>query len=305
MKAGLGRGGGEGLVRALPVGVAGAELVERFVLDVEEATLLEVWHREPPASLHVEEHTVGENVTHGALRALLDVELGVGLGRVKLESRSRREARFEGVEEPLRKVSILDAFGTGLRDGGVEAAADEGHLHEVVEVAGLEGGVLAVVGKAQELLCAGLELALFLEVGDEARGDERRGTGTAAETDLAEHWPVSTAALVVRDATGRAELERARYEEAGEAVWVGVAVDRDALQLRNLRETGATEHFLAAADFLPIVGQPLENALARVVGQGPGAERIGAVEEVAGLRFGSLGKVTKIAGLEGGEAPGC
>ena len=293
------------MVRALPVGVAGAELVERLILDVEQAALLEVWHRQPPASLHVEEDTVGENIAHGALRALLNVELGVGLGRVELEGRSRREARLKGVEEALRKVSILDAFGTGLRDGGVEAAADEGHLHEVVEVAGLEGGVLAVVGEAQELLGAGLELALLLEVGDEACRDERRSAGTAAETDLAENGPISTAALMVGDATGRAELERARNKEAGKAVWVGVAVDRDALQLRNLRETGAAEHFLAAADFLPIVRQPFEHALARVVGQGPGAARIGAVEEVAGLRFGSLGKVTKIAGLEGGEAPGC
>ena len=56
-----------------------------------------------------------------------------------------------GVEHLLGQVVVGQPVGPGVADRLVEGRSQEADLDEVVEVAGLEAGVLAVVGEGEEL----------------------------------------------------------------------------------------------------------------------------------------------------------
>ena len=61
------------------------------------------------------------------------------------------------------------------RAGPVQRRAQQGDLHEVVEVARLEGGVLAVVGEAQELARLRGQVPVALQLDERAHREDRGG----------------------------------------------------------------------------------------------------------------------------------
>ena len=61
------------------------------------------------------------------------------------------EGEIQGVEDAARELVVGEALLPSLAGGPVEGGAQQAYLHEVVEVACLEGGVLAVVGEGEDL----------------------------------------------------------------------------------------------------------------------------------------------------------
>ena len=98
------------------------------------------------------------------------------------------------------------AFG----DGAAEGRAEHGDLDEVVEVAGLQRSVLAVVGEAEELACIGEEILVGSQA---AQGGEREKRGCRAPPLRAEGrelGEIGPLASPVAHAAGEAEEELPR-----------------------------------------------------------------------------------------------
>lgn len=88
--------------------------------------------------------------------------LGVGAG-VKLQLRIDGvvlEGKVEGTEDGVGELVVLQPVGASVLGGLVEGGPQQADSDEVVEVAGLERGVLAVVGEAEQLLGGGPELGV-------------------------------------------------------------------------------------------------------------------------------------------------
>jgi hypothetical protein len=56
------------------------------------------------------------------------------------------------LEDPLRQDVVGELFPRCIFDGSEQRASQEEDLNEVVEVTGLQGGVLSIVGEAEKLL---------------------------------------------------------------------------------------------------------------------------------------------------------
>jgi hypothetical protein len=123
-----------------------ANCVERHVVDDEEAGLLEVGLRDAPAAAEVAVEVVAEHLAQRPLGLLALQVLDGGVARVLLER------QLQGLEHcAARARRGAGRSRSGGRDGAPQAGAEERDLDEVVEVAGLERGVLAVVGEAEQL----------------------------------------------------------------------------------------------------------------------------------------------------------
>ena len=146
---------GTGLLqRGVRVGeqlVVRSELVEAEVLHPDHTELLEVRVRVPPAAPLIEPDAVGQHLPERAL-GLLQVEaaqrgleqpFGADLRIRPIEAERVLRGGAQRIAPKPRRSRILQC--------AEEARADEAHEEEVVEMAGLERGVLAVVGEAEEL----------------------------------------------------------------------------------------------------------------------------------------------------------
>jgi hypothetical protein len=143
-----------------PVLLGGSEFGERFVFDDEQAGLFEVGLREPPAAHEVAVEAVGEHLAEhavgvGACRSLEFLVAGVGV-----------ERQVQRLEHLLRDLVVGEAVGAGVGDRSPECGAQQGDLDEVVEVAGLQRGVLAVVGERQQLLGICAEFGVGAQLAD-------------------------------------------------------------------------------------------------------------------------------------------
>ena len=98
---------------------------------------------------------------------------------------------------------------------GIDGRAQQADLDEVVEVTGLERGVLPVVGEAQELAGAvGDALDVLAGRGWSTRLRMRGRRAAAFRSKLAQLGEVGGLPEAVRDAAGRAEAEGRREEGA-------------------------------------------------------------------------------------------
>ena len=142
------------LQRGVRVGeqlVVRGELIEAEVLHPDHAELLEVRVRVPPAASLIEPDAVGQHLPERAL-GLLQVEAA----QRGLEQPFGADLRIRPVEAEQTllgnaQLVATEAVRAGIVQCAEKARADEAHEEEVVEVAGLERGVLAVVGEAEEL----------------------------------------------------------------------------------------------------------------------------------------------------------
>ena len=90
----------------------------------------------------------------------------------------------------------------------VQRRAQQGHLGEVVEVPGLQRGVLPVVGEAQELAGLGLEVAVALQFDERPDRQDRGGRASVVDAERRQLGALGALALGVGDAAGGLEAEQ-------------------------------------------------------------------------------------------------
>ncbi|TFE69316.1 hypothetical protein A7Q09_05340 [Methylacidiphilum sp. Yel] len=132
-------------MQAAPDVLRCAHLVEGEVLDPEEVALLEIGGCQAPPALQIPIEAVAEDVSEGPVRLLAEREPDRGVARVALDGER------QCFEDTLRELVVTDSWGGGLLGCAVQRSTEESHLHEIVEVTGLERGVLPVVGEAQNI----------------------------------------------------------------------------------------------------------------------------------------------------------
>lgn len=118
---------------------------EVLVVDAQEAGLLQVRRGEPPSALLVAVDPVGQHLPERLVDAASGAALDLGVARVLVEREvKRREHR--GRQRVEAQPDLAAAPGRF-----VQRRAQQTDLDEVVEVTGLERGVLAMVAEAQQL----------------------------------------------------------------------------------------------------------------------------------------------------------
>jgi hypothetical protein len=102
----------------------------------------------------------------------------------------------------------------------VEGRAQQRHLHEVVEVSGLQRGVLAIVGEAEELARLGPEIAVALQLDQGAHRQDGGGGTAIVDAERGQLVALRTLALGVGDpATGfQAEEKVTVNERSGDSL---------------------------------------------------------------------------------------
>ena len=90
----------------------------------------------------------------------------------------------------------------------MQRRAQQGHLREIVEMAGLQGGVLAVVGEAQELPRFGAEIPVTLQLDERAEGEDRGGGASVVHPQRCQLEAFGSLASRVGDATGGFQAEQ-------------------------------------------------------------------------------------------------
>jgi len=87
---------------------------------------------------------ISQNIAQGLFRLLFGEEFDPWIiGVIFLR-------QIQGREGPLRQFVMADPYRSGIRYGPVKGRTDKADFNEVVEVSGLQGGILAVVGEAQK-----------------------------------------------------------------------------------------------------------------------------------------------------------
>ena len=115
----------------------------RRVVDVDETGLLQVGQRDPPPFAQIHQRPILE---HGT-------QCPVGVAVIK---RFRGEGVFVDGEihrarDRRTEVDRLQTIGViGVEGGLIHSPAQADHLHEVVEVPGLQRGVLTIVHKCKQ-----------------------------------------------------------------------------------------------------------------------------------------------------------
>jgi hypothetical protein len=263
---GVGQGGMRRPVLARePLGQVAAELllvgdalVEVGVADLDQAGLLEVGGGEAPAHL-VGVDPVGDDLVHGAVALRLGAALEVGGGRVV----GRCQAGLR--ERPRRHLGVVEAVLAGRGGGLVERRAQQADLDEVVEVAGLQRGVLAVVGEAEDLAPGLLHPVDPAQVVEGAEAEDVGRGAAAARPEAGELGEVRAQPGPVGDAAGEAEAERRREERRLDP---GRVADPGAVDADRGRQVPALRFADRARVRVEPVGRhPVEDAL---VLAGPG-----------------------------------
>ena len=219
----FGRRARERRVRRGPLLLGRDELVERLVVDLEQARLLEVRRGDAPATLEVAVEAVADDVAQGGVAGALRGELRLGLARVELGWEGQLVGDLRG------QVVVGETVTAGLGGGAVQRGAEHADLDEVVEVAGLERGVLAVVGEGQQLPRDRIEGFLVAQRADRREREQTRGGAAAAGAEGAELAEVTRLATAVFDPAREAEAERRGHvrhaQPAGAFRAVGLHVD--------------------------------------------------------------------------------
>src|SRR5208337_2995314 len=245
---GLRAGAHKGCMAALPELVGPAEVAKRHVLDFQQSALLEVRRGDSPSSLEVAVYPVADDIPHCLVGVGLLGELDAGLAGIELE----RE--IEGLEDAECQLVVRDSFGTGCQRGLVERGAKQADLNKVVEMAGLERGILAVVGETQKLLRMLLERGILLEHEDDRKAQDCRGGAPAAAGERRQPAEVRISATgSVRDRTVLAKSKWSGCEEEIEATRVDESVGTNRRALGKLFAEVWSEARLRRVDFEPVL----------------------------------------------------
>ena len=255
-----------------PSPAVGGELVEPVIVDAQQPALLEVRLRHPPGAAEVLQRQIVEQVDHRRPRPL-EARPAVDRG---LHPGGRRQRKRVEQGRPQTVEGEAAVRGQGPHQGAPELD----HQHEVVEVPGLEGRVLAVVGEAQELADLAVDpgLAQPVDGGAGEDGGRRRAAGLRERHQLAE---VALLPQLVARPAARADHQRP---------WLPPCLDRPADGYAAIVPSGGHPHSLGHVG--PVVGlhprpglAPLVPAVGQVLVLGP--EIAGLQRHVAG-RAGDL-----------------
>ena len=143
---------GESGLPQLVLGQHAVGSVESLVLEAEQAAVLQIRRRHPPAALQIAVQEVFERSPQGILGALPCRAAHFGVGREVVE------ARVHGVEDGARQIAVAQSQRLRLVACPMQCRPQQGYLRKVVEVARLQRSVLTVVGEAQELARLGAQV---------------------------------------------------------------------------------------------------------------------------------------------------
>src|SRR5271165_2796612 len=136
----------------------------------------------------------------------------------------------------------------------VERRAKQADLDEVVEMAGLERGILAVVGETEQLLRVLLKRGILLEHADDRETQDRCGGAPAAAGERRQPAKIRISAPgPVRDRTVLAKSKWSGREEEIEASRVDVSVGTDWHALGKLVAEVWSEARLRRVDLEPVL----------------------------------------------------
>ena len=127
-----------------------------------------------------------------------------------------------------------DTLGTGIFGRFVERRAEQADLDEVVEVAGLEAGVLPVVGEAQELRAPLGQGVLPPQLPDDRERENRGRRAPAFRAESRQLAEIGVQPEPVRDAAVQAEPERRGQEVTVESIIRFACVGADPDRTRQL-----------------------------------------------------------------------
>lgn len=136
-----------------PCGFIGGDFVQLHVGDVQQRALFQVWQDDAPAAPQVMDRPQREIVLeHGEILALpKGRQFLFQIGEVE-------EAQTELFANSAANVLCAQAVLRTGRDRPPDGGPHAHHVHEIIEVTGLQRGVLPVVGEAEKFLVAHGEL---------------------------------------------------------------------------------------------------------------------------------------------------
>ena len=199
---GLAEGGGA--VASGPEGGVVEQVGQVLVVDLQQAGLLQVGLGHPPAPLQVAVQPVGQHVAQGPVDGAAGRSGEVGLAGVGLP----RQRQL--VEHPPGQLVVGESGRACGARGSVQRGPQHRHLHEVVEVGGLQRGVLAVVGERQQLAGLGAQRPRLPEAPDGGQRHDGGGGGPAPGAQLGQPAEVGAPGVGVRHPAVEAEPERGR-----------------------------------------------------------------------------------------------
>jgi len=225
----------------LPAVLLAGHPVEILVVDPQQTCLLQVRHGDAPAALQVQIETERDYVPQRPRRVAGHRRRQVrGAGVVG-------DVQAEDADNPGRQILVADALLTRLHGRPVQRPSKLGDLHEVVEVARLERGILPVVDEREQLACLGAQRLLRHrpQETDDRRRHQRRCRGTSLLVERRQLGEVPAADLLIAHPAVQAEPERRRNERGLKLPLALDAVRIDADRDRELRPV------VRAHDLLP------------------------------------------------------
>ena len=170
-----GREGGMGGKEA----VFRAERLQAAIADAQQAELIQVGVVETPAPAQITDQAVADDVTQGTLRLFAGQAHELGGLEVFAQGGGIQSVKTQGGEDLVGQVLFGEESLTAPQ-GADQAGPQRQEEDEVVEVPSLEGGILTVVGEAQEFAWVGQvggEFGLGKELAQGAEGQHGRGRG--------------------------------------------------------------------------------------------------------------------------------
>ncbi len=241
-----------------PLFLIGRALGERGVADAEEPKLFEVGVREAPPSAQIVVEPVAEHVAQRLPRPVRLRALGVWRARVV----AGRQAQV--VQHLVRQHVVHQRAARLVAQRREERPAQEQDHHEVVEVPGLKGGVLPVVGEAEQLAGGLRQRRVAEEVPHRRYGEDRGRARPPLGRQRAELRSLA-ADRAVEDRVAlavEAEAEGLGDEPTGQAALVGPAAGCGAERRRAIGPEVLAKPQRAVHGWL----QPLLRVAVRVVG---------------------------------------
>ena len=136
----------------LPERIRCGNLVQVQIVDAEQGTLLKVRQHNPPTPPQIRDSTVEEVRLETLLVAPPDVRERWFLTAI----RELEERQSKRLEHGLAKRGVIEGMAWRVLEGFVDACPQPHDLDEIVEMAGLQCSVLAVISEAQQLLVFGV-----------------------------------------------------------------------------------------------------------------------------------------------------
>ncbi len=192
------------LHRADPPVLGRRQPVQVGIVDAQQPGLLQVGHRDPPAADQVavepEAHHLAERLVRGLAQRRRWIDRNGVLAEVEPEL----------VDHRLGHGLVREAARAGVGGSVVQRAPKQGNQNEVVEVTGLQRGVLAVVDEGQQLPRRRRQLGVGdgAQAADHAGSDHRHGRGTPFGRQRSQLGELVAAQVLVGHPAAQAETER-------------------------------------------------------------------------------------------------